>query len=87
MTALEERRVCRICDGEVPPGQGVHFAWLGVLLHEGQCYNVLKACLRIYDRSTRGRWRQGKRKILRMARERFAAAKRLPRDVNDSDQR
>lgn len=52
---LASRDICFVC--LQPVRGGVYHAWLGCITHLGECQERMRAEYRVYDRSTRGRWR------------------------------
>lgn len=63
--ALKSDRACLVCHWPVLPGGGVAYPHLHVIVHQGECSEVLTSLHRDYERSLRGRWRQPK--VVRIA--------------------
>jgi hypothetical protein len=63
MTDRQERQLsitsrwCFVCGETIPGGQGIYHAGLGFLTHQGACSESVDREMRVYDRSSRGRWR------------------------------
>ena len=49
--------ICFVCLQPVVPCEGIYVAWLQCLTHRGECHDRLRAEYRVFDRSSRGRWR------------------------------
>ncbi len=54
---LISARICLVCHWPVLPARGVAQAHLRAMSHQGTCSSTVRALERIYDRSSRGRWR------------------------------
>jgi hypothetical protein len=57
-SSMVRRRVCPVCGGQIPKGQGVVWSTCDVtVLHRGDCCRVAEDLSRSYRHSPRGRWR------------------------------
>ena len=71
-----ESRLARGLPLDRPTGR-VYYGGLRVFIHAGMCSDAVDQCLRIYDRSTRGRWRPNHevRRLMREHRDLVQAGK------------
>jgi hypothetical protein len=82
MTLRQERRRslgerwCFVCGTVVPEGSGVAHMHLQILTHQGACSARVASEERVYDRSSRGRWRS-LREVLERVRSHREAQPRI----------
>lgn len=54
---MSEERICFVCLGKIPDGDGTYDGELGILTHSSECSDISDKARRSFEQSSRGRWR------------------------------